>query len=341
MADLRNSKLTLADIAESLGVSTATVSRVLNGHHHVHEDTRRRILDFVRDTGYRRIPVGPLQSFVGVVKHFASTHYYSARLLSSVASALEARGYFPALIDPRSIDHGPDIFEQTRLAAVLKGVAWITSVPTENARSLFSAHEMPIVFVNQDYTSEGFPCVVADNYEAGKKAVKYLVGRGHRRIGFLGGVLHMPMHRERLAGFLAGLESAGIQPEEDWIITDISVAFDRGGEEGIHRLLAQKRTPSAVVMMNDVLAPGAFRGARSFGYRVPEDISFIAFGDSPYSEFLCPALTTFRQPLEEMGEATVSRLVADITSGGKSEARLLDTYQMSMIVRDSVTAPPD
>lgn len=342
MAEAPEPKLTLADIAESLGVSTATVSRVLNGHHHVHEDTRRRILDFVRDSGYRRIPVGPLQSFIGVVKRYSGTNYYGARLLAATSAALEARGFYPALIDPRSIVHGPDIFEQTRVAAVLKGVAWITSVPTETAKSMFQTHDLPVVFVNQNYTAEGFVSVVADNTAAARKAVKYLAGRGHRRIAFLGGQLNIPMHRDRLHGFLAGLDDVGIAPTDEWIITDISVDFlARGGEEGIHRLLAQQSAPSAIVLMNDFLAPGAYRGARSLGYRVPEDLSFIAFGDSPYNEFLSPALTTFRQPVSQMVESAVTRLLSQIADPGNGSAPLLDTYQMTMIVRESVTVPPD
>lgn len=340
MAEEGNARLTLADIAKSLGVSTATVSRVLNGHHHVREETRERILDYVRETGYTRIPVGPLQSFVGIIKRYAGTHYYSARLFAATATALEAQGFFPAVIDPHSLDHGPDIFEQTRAAALLKGAAWITSVPTETAKYLFRTHELPVVFVNQDYSDESFPSVISDNQEAAKKAVKYLSGRGHRRIGLLGSQLQLPIHRDRMNGFLAGMKEVGITPRDEWIVTDIHTEYlNGGGEDGIHRLMAQEHTPTAVVLMNDLLAPGAFRGARNLGYRVPEQLSFIAFGDSSYNEFLSPPLTTFQQPLEEMAQAAVSRLVSEITTGRKSEAPLLETFLMGMVVRGSVASP--
>jgi DNA-binding LacI/PurR family transcriptional regulator len=130
------------------------------------------------------------------------------------------------------------------------------------------------------------------------------------------------------------MAEAGIAVADDWIIDDITLWNEEGGAEGFHRLLSRKNRPGGVLLCSDYLAVGAYRAAREMGVRIPQDVSVISFDDFPLARYLDPPLTTFRQPLEEMGEIAARRLVGLLRSEGAGSGR--QYLRCPLIVRESV-----
>ncbi len=176
--------------------------------------------------------------------------------------------------------------------------------------------------------------VIAMNYAGAMDAVTYLIGLGHRRIGFIGGRLDLRCAQQRLEGYTAALSQAGISLDSDLVSTG---DFSREtGRECARQLLSLPEPPSAIFAANDQSAIGAIEAANEAGRRVPEDLSVIGFDNIPEGGYLHPALTTVDQFIAKMGYVSTEMLIRQI-QGEPLDGSL---YEMptELVVRDSCQA---
>ncbi len=333
---------TIYDIAKKLNLSSATVSRVLNGvDHPVSEKTRNRILEAAREMDYRpniiakSLTNGKTQTIAILLPSITNDFY--TQLVDIIENDIGRAGYSVFLCNThREVERETD-FVRTLLQRRVDGVVFCpTRRKTEdNARNLQNIGQLvknriPVVAIGSHF--DGISRVYVDTFEGARMATEYLISLGHRAVGFIDG-LSAGTSRRRYRGYAAALKSHGIPLRRDLV--------RRGGltyESGFAcaRELLERARPTAILAVNNAMAVGALNAARSRGISVPEGLSIVGFDDSPVSKLVSPQLTVVRQPLEAIGEQMKRMLTALLKGPAEPEAVRL----MPELVRRESCAPP-
>ena len=324
-------RVKLADVAARAGVSVATVSKVVNGRYGVAKDTISLVQGVIDDLGYvGNLGASGLRSsrtnVVGIL--VADFEPYSAELIKGAAKATRNTQY-----DVLSYAGGEAPAWERRSLARLGGTLMdgaVVVTPT----SLDSAISVPVVAVDPHYGPNWLPTIDSDGFGGAKSAANHLLELGHRRIAFLGGRQELDSSQLRESGFREAMRLAGVP------VVDELVRYSRYdpdiAQEVADAFLALPERPTAIIAANDVTAMSAMAAARARGLSVPDDVSIVGFDDIPDASLCDPPLTTVRQPLQAMGEAAMTMLLA-ILDGREHEQHIrMDT---EFIVRAS-TAPP-
>ncbi len=332
---------TIKDVARQAGVSFKTVSRVINGQRGVSEEVEARVRAAIAELGY-------------VVN-------YSARSLARGDSTVMGI-IIPRITDPRSLDliyHVADVAERSGVSIVILsrptieqgasvgqfiGHGMFGSLMVMGPRSVnaylpvIRALNIPTVVVESlmDDEAEGVvPCVASDNLGGARRGMNYLLELGHRRIAFIAGI-ESYQNRMRQRGYAEALQAAGIAPDPALVRSGRWTW--QGGHEQVDALMSLQDPPTALFCANDTMALGALCALRERGFRVPEDVSVLGFDDIPAAEGSRPALTTVRQPTEEMVELAFELL----RRGREGEAipAINHVLPTELIIRASCAPPP-
>jgi DNA-binding LacI/PurR family transcriptional regulator len=196
---------------------------------------------------------------------------------------------------------------------------------------------IPIVVIDRDDVLRSADSVLYDDVGGGRQAGEHLLELGHTEIAAVSGPPDPGHDPGRLEGFRAALGDAGVALSDDAIVA--SDYHFTGGRAATAELLSRKVRFTALFAANDLMAAGAIRELTGHGLRVPGDVSVVGFDDAPLAEMTSPALTTVRQPVQEMGDTAVALLLARVTGAatGPGDRHVLPT---SLVVRES-TAPPE
>ena len=325
----------LKDLADLAGVSTATVSRVLNGKAGVSAATRKAVLAALDVLGYDRPQTlrTRSQGLVGLVVPELDNPVFPA-MAQAIENALADRGYTPLLCTQTPGGTTEDEYVEVLLEHGVDGIVFVsgrhadTGADHERYSRLLS-RGTPIVLVNGRPDAVDAPAVSTDDAVAVELAVRHLRSLGHERVGLaIGPERYLPARR-KVAAFRAAMAATGAQAE---IVTTLFTV--EGGQAAGSQLI--ERGCTALVCASDLMALGAIRAARQRGLRVPEDVSVVGFDDSSLIAFTDPPLTTVRQPVERMGSAAVSALLSEISGVPVPRTELL--FHPELIVRAS-TAP--
>lgn len=341
MSTLPPVRTRLADLADQAGVSTATVSRVLNGKSGVSAHARQAVLAALDVLGYERPEKLRTRSagLVGLVIPELSNPVFPA-FAQVIESMLTQRGYAPLLCAQQPGGTTEDQYVEILLEHDVAGILFVsglhadTQASTERYQAL-RGRGLPIVLVNGKADAVDAPSVATDDAVAIELAMRHLVALGHRSIGLaIGPERFVPAQRKRTA-FGAQLRAQlGIEDDRPHVVTTLFTV--EGGATAAHELLDSGHT--AIICASDLMALGAIRAARSRGLRVPQDLSVVGFDDSPLIGFTDPPLTTVRQPVQAMGHAAVSALMAEIAGTPHSRAEIL--FHPELIVRGSTSSAP-
>ncbi|MBA9001609.1 LacI family DNA-binding transcriptional regulator [Thermomonospora cellulosilytica] len=327
---------TLAHVAALAGVSPATASRVLSGSAHVSPDARMLVEQAVERLGYvrrRAAPrtLGPGGSIAVVLCENSSRVFadpFFARLLAGVKRELEGGPQLVVLMVGRN--------EEWRTAAEYlragntAGVLLVGSHRDHPLTMLNATVRVPVVLTGRPLADTRLPFVDADNRGGARAAVEHLVTTGRRAIGTIAGPSDMGPGVDRLAGYRAAAQDAGL---------NVSGLIGRGdftqmsGEHAMNRLLERRPDLDAVVAASDLMAIGAMRALRRAGRRIPDDVAVVGFDDLPIARRVRPRLTTVRQPVEDLGARAVRELLGLV--GGRSAPERGVVLKTKLIVRDS------
>jgi LacI family transcriptional regulator len=332
----RRGRATIRDVAREAGVSVATVSRVLNGRPDVRAETRDAVLRAVRSHNFStnrsaRALSGGKTGLVGVTVPVVHAEYFGW-ILSAASEALYEHD-MRAVLCPTQHEHEREV---TLLERVMHGTTdgAIIVLPEESNAELkaLSRNGFPFVVVDpREELDQGIAAVSAAHGAGAKAATDHLLSLGHRRIGVVTGTRNLTATEERLNGYRTALAGAGVLPSAE-LVVDGDFRID-GGHRGASALLDLPEPPTAIFAMNDNMAVGVLQAARERGLSVPGDLSVVGFDDSERAALVTPALTTVRQPLEEMGRMAVSLLLRLI---GKQRVEALRVELATrLVVRDS------
>ncbi|MFC5827383.1 LacI family DNA-binding transcriptional regulator [Nonomuraea insulae] len=300
--------LTIAQLAELAGVSTATVSKVVNGRSEVGPETRALIERLILEHGYRpqrrRARPAPL---VELVFH-ALEGEYPTEIAKGVEQVAREHQLAMVLSELRHRHPPGKGWIEGVLSRRPTGVIAVFSSLTVAQRHQLTTRGIPLVLLDPtDDPAPQVPSVGASNWNGGLTATRHLLGLGHRRIAAITGPGYALAGRARLDGYRTALDMAGIPLDPELIgCGDFLV---EGGLEQAERLLRLPEPPTAVFASNDGQATGVYRAAHQLGLRIPGDLSVVGFDDLPAARWMNPPLTTVHQPLTEMAAAAAGMLL--------------------------------
>ena len=337
----------MTDIAKAVGVSQSTVSLVLNdaAGAKFSEATRAKVHEAAHALGYRlsgRAPATPAaarsstRNMIVYLGDEISTSPHPVVNIDGARDAAWEHGYVLAVYST----HGNAEIEAQVLRSVLAmpnllGVIYAT-VYTRKVNVPEALHNVQTVLLNCYAEDRNFPSVVPGEIAGAHAATRYLIGKGHRRIGFINGEPWMDASADRLKGYRQALAGAGIA---------FDAALVRNGDwlplQG-HRhaldLIAQTPRPTAIFCANDLMAMGALEAAAQQGLRVPQDISIMGYDDQELARYTNPPLSTLVLPNYEMGRRAVELLVEVATRGARAPAAPV-RVDGPLVERGSVAAP--
>jgi DNA-binding LacI/PurR family transcriptional regulator len=328
----------LAEVAKKVGVSEATVSRVLNGKPGVSDSTREAVLSALDVLGYERPSKlrGQRARLIGLVLPELQNPIFPA-LAEVIGGALAQRGFTPVLCTRTwgglsEADYVDLLLEQHASGVVFAGGHFHEAAAPHDHYRLLRSRGIPAVLINAAIDNLDFPCVATDDMSAASQAFGHLTALGHERIGLvLGPEDHMPSRR-KLAAFRehAGRAGFAVAPVEHALFSL------EGGQAATTQILRQGVT--GLICGSDVLALGAIRAVRRAGMSVPRDVSVVGFDDSGWLNCTDPPLTTVRQPIESIGKAAVALLVNQMEAVVANPEELL--FEPELVVRGSTGPAP-
>jgi len=324
--------VTIRDVAETAGVSVSTVSRVLNGKVDVAKETKNHILSVIDELGYStnlaaRSMRSQKKNLIGLIMPDIA-YPFAIEVMKGVNRAI-AESEFDLLVytsgDVRK--RGRVTSEQKYITLLAKSISdgVIVVAPVASEYNI----DKPIVSIDPAMSNPSYPSVHATNYQGALEAMEYLLGLGHRRIGFINGRAELESANRRLSGYRDALEKASIPIQQELIASG-----DYTTETGIlcgRQLLALKNRPTAIFASNDQMAMGVYQVAEEMGLRIPEDISLVGFDNISESKYL--GLTTVDQFISEQGYGATQMLIQIINEIPLEKQTL--KVQTQLIVRNS------
>lgn len=305
----------MRDVARLAGVSHQTVSRVLNEHPSVREETRARVLEAMRALNYRRNlaarTLATRRSGILGLIGFESTLYGPASMLYGIEDAARAAGYFVSVVTVRSLERSAVLEAIDRLCAqAVEGIVAIA--PKESAAHALAEVPEGLGVVGVGGAGEtGVSSVRIDNRAGAVLATQHLLDLGHETVHHVGGPADWPEARDRTDGWRATLYANDrvVPPAEHGTWT-----ADFGYRVG--QSLATDPNVTAVFCANDPVALGVLRALHEAGRRVPEDVSVVGFDDVPEAGYFLPPLTTVRQDFAELGRRGLEVILGQLRENG-------------------------
>lgn len=325
----------MRDIAKIAGVSSATVSRVINGLNTVRPETAERVrrvideLKFVPNGSATTLKYGRSHTYGLIIPDI--TNPFFPEFIQAFESILADTNYnmLVATTEWRSLRMQRTIHRM--LVSKVEGIVLLASeIETGPIEAVINSR-VPLVTMDRRLVGPGLSDVCIDSTSGMSEAVEHLVKLGHRKIGYIGGSDGPTISDHRLHSFLLAMGGAGLPSDPQFLrVGNYRIS---GGESAMAELLSLTNRPTAIIAANDLTAIGALRVIRDRGYSVPEDFSIVGFDDIEFSNAVCPALTTLRLPRREVAKACVHAL----EELGDSPHRKGTQYKIetSLVRRDS------
>lgn len=331
-------RVTIAQIAEEVGVSAMTVSNVLNGKPGASEETRRRVTQVAERLGYQpnvsaRNLKGGRTGLIGVIA-LDLTNQYGLEIVRGIAEEL-ANVEREMLINATYQDAAREKDRVEFLArGLVDGVLMVAPVLEDQTVTFLRQAALPCVIIDPRRLDVPLPRVSVDNYQGMRKGTQHLIDLGHTRIGYICGEPDMDSTSIRCSGYRDALRLAGLEVDER-LVASCDFSYACGFRTAT--AMIEDFAPTAIVAGADLIALGAIDAARAQGLDVPSDFSVVGFDDLPQAAQSFPGLTTVRQPLHDMGETGARALLSLIDGQQLLMDRLI--LPTELVVRNSTAAP--
>lgn len=344
---------TIKDVAKRAGVSTGTVSMVINNNPAVKLETRLRVLQAIEELNYApnqyaRSLVTKRRNIVGVVRTVVTSqkdayrggyHFnelpdtYLADMLDAIVDEVTRMRYsllFDVLAWAKE-----DVLQDVELPAMAQdgrvdGLIWASGFMTEPHKQFLTQQHLPVVTVGSRF--DCFDWVDTDPEKGIYMMTKYVISCGHRRIAFINGLNNTQTSSHKLVGFQKAMEEAGILIDPE--LTDHAGYSGIGGYNAIKRIWQRSQEATAVITALDILAVGAVHFLRDQGLRVPDDVSVTGYEDGILTEHMIPRLTSVNTKKSELGRQASRILVNRIENPRAKPVRV--TIPPELVIRESV-----
>lgn len=338
-----NKETTIYDIAKSLGVSPATVSRALNDNPAVNEKTRQKIIGKASVLGYRSNKFASnlrkqSTNAIGVIVPRLNSHFQSSVIAGMEKVANEA-GY--NLIISQSLESSRKEIAnaKTMFNSRVDGLLVSLAYDTDSIDHFKPFIEKGIPLLFYDRITDALACtgIVIDNVKAAYKATTHLIEQGCKNIIHLTGSLKRNVYSDRLKGFRYALIDHDLPFQESSVM--ISKLNEASGIEAIQQILKRNysagATPDGIFVSNDTCAVGCIKALKKAGKRIPEDMAVVGFNNDPISRVIEPNLTTINYPGVEMGEVAMRNLISHLDGLTDIVSTNTITLRSELIIRPS------
>lgn len=315
-----NRRPTIKQVAKAAGVSTQTVSRVINDRPDVAPETRERIMMTIDELGYQpsalaRSLIQQRSYTLGVVTA-GLKQIGPSRTLNGITSAAEEAGYSLLLKELPRFDTGDvmPIF-QALLARHVDGIIWAVPEVGENRAWINKQSldlKVPVVYLAME-AKETISTVSIDNYLGGRMAMSHLLEQGYRQIGHITGPLDWWEARQRMQAWKDSLSEAGLHAQEEHCAE--GNWSSASGARAIEKLFKQYPDMDSIFVGNDQMALAVIQVACEKSLKIPRDLGIVGFDNIPESAFFCPPLTTVQQDQYAVGKVAVEETIKMIQSG--------------------------
>lgn len=320
----KNVRATIKEVASVAGVSTQTVSRVINERPDVSPETRRRVQEVIKELSYQ--PSALARSLISQRSHTLGVvtaglkHIGPSRTISGITAVAEETGYSILLKELPSYDT-EDILPifQELLSRHVDGIIWAVPEVGENRNWLNSPPadiEIPLVFLTME-AREDLSIVSFDNYQGGRLAMSHLLQQGYRRIAHICGPLDWWEARQRMAAWKDALHEAGLEASDHHCVEGNWSAAS--GALAIEKLCDQYPDLDAVFVGNDQMALSVLQFFAEKHIRIPEDVGVVGFDNIPESAFFSPPLTTVQQDQHNVARIAVEEVIKIIEAGWQGQ----------------------
>lgn len=335
-------RVTIYDIAKRAGVSYQTVSRVINHSPNVKEVTRQKVDLAITELNYRpnlaaRSLPGRRSFVIGFVAPYDPDYLIrDPNLLAQISGAdaeADEHGYSLLLSTAGNSANGLNAYKRFARHLVADGALVVETATREAGTSLLKELDCPYVYLGYDPGNPDAYAVHPDDFHGSCQVARYLLEKGHRRIGIINGP---PMGavgamQGRLDGYQQVLAEAGYSFEPGLMVYGDYTR--RSGEVAARQLWALSEPPTAIFALNDRMAMGAIQFLQAKGLRVPEDVAVVGFDDIPAAADFNPPLTTVRQPSREIGQVAARLLFARINGEAIDEKQII--LESELVIRKS------
>jgi len=322
----------MEDVARRASVSSATVSRVLNGRHNVGIAYRRRVLEAVEELGYRPNRLAKnlrLQrtAAVGIVVPDIENPHFSG-MVRAVEDRAYRQGYRVLVCNTDESPEKQRAYLEMLTEERVLGVILSVSDPNDPGISTLLDLGIPLVAFDREVADPRADAVLADNVSGARMAVDLLAGAGHRRIAFVSGRRDVETGAERLDGYELTMRARGLEP-------DVVGGSFRTEEArvAVADLLSGRERPSALVVGNNLMTLGALHAIREHNLAVPGDVAIVAFDDPTWAALVDPPLTTLAQPVQRMASEAMGFLLQRIAAARTEPHRTVHPFTLR--VRES------
>ena len=326
-------KATVQDIAKFAGVSSATVSRVINHPELVKAQTVKAVEDAMNALGVDLTKSSADSAYsrniiVLNVQDIKNTFYQ--QIMDGANISAKSHGY-DLMITQSSLkkDRIPDFIKLLKKVDA-KGVILLSILPMQSLEAI--ANEFPVVQCSEYNPESNLPYVSINNYESAKLATEYLIASGRNKIAFVNGPLSYQYAVERRRGYMDAMNSAGLTVRPDWCIQLPKVDFDMA-YTSVRKMLDAKILPNAIFAVSDILAAAAVKAVKQSDLLVPEDISVVGFDNSPISIMTSPSITTVSQPAYQLGFCACD-MIHDIVLNSYLDSKTI-MLNTEFIIRES------
>jgi DNA-binding LacI/PurR family transcriptional regulator len=332
-------RVTAKEVAERLGISTMTVSRVMNNRSNVDEVTRSRVLAAAKELGYR--PNQIAKSLVLKRTHSIGvvvpeiTHSFFPEVIRGIEEvAYQAQYHLILTHSAESVERERDAIltlESKRVDGILISTA--QSLADERFYEEVMQRGIPIVFYDRCVHGIGASCVSIDDEESAWRITNHLIGHGYDRLAHLSGPQHISIGVDRFNGFKRALKDHGLAVNQELVVE--AGFHESGGYEAMNKLLdlPHDARPRGVVAVNDPAAFGAIKAILERGLRIPQDIAVVGFSDDIRAALMPTPLTTIRQPAYRIGKQAAAKLIAVIDQTSTEEEDII--VQADEVIRES------
>ena len=331
--------VTIREVAETAGVSIATVSRVLSNSSYPVSDSARSIIQQVaQDMGYSpnraaRSLRTDRSTLVGVIlDNLVSA--WSPIIIRGIQDVLHKNGYFSLVVNIAWELHSQADVLRDLLAHSVDGFIFVETWHPVHDR-LEMLNQKPYSIVHRLFHQSDPYSIIPDEFHNSAAVVEHLMGLNHRKIAYIAGDEDYFSSHQRLAAFKSTMQSAGIKIHHNWMAKGKWTV--PSGYKCANQILSQDSLPTAIVAANDLLAYGALLAVQDKGLRVPDDVAIVGYDNDVVARASNPTITTVTLPLFEMGQVAAENLLCQLQSSEREYAEQLIPGEL--IVRQSCGAP--
>jgi LacI family transcriptional regulator len=324
--------LNIKDIAKIAGVGVATVSRVLNNHTDVKEETRHKVLEIMEQYNY--IPNNSARNLkrstsnnIGVLVKGIHNPFFS-KMIKSIEEEIDKEGYSMILhyneSNNNDIDAAVELIKEKKLKGLICLGGDFEDLDKQEIVNLKTPIVLASTYIIEKANKALFSSVIIENEKAAFKAVDYIASLGHKKIGIITtGEEDRTIGKLRFEGYKKALKGNNIEYNEKFV--EIGEYTFESGFDAMNKLIKKQLGITAVFATTDIMAIGASKAILSNGLKIPEDISVVGFDGIDYSMYFHPSITTIVQPVEEMGKKSIDLLFDLLKNKNNHQHIILET----------------